>query len=146
MALAAFDRLMPEMRKAWEAAGGDAVRAYPAMTATSIDYGLMEKASNVVTFALDCDWDDVGNWTSLESLADVLGARQAGGTVTAGETVVIDASGNIVDAPDRLVALLGVNDLIVAEHGGALLVARKDRAQDIRAVVEQVKRHRPELA
>jgi len=144
--LAAFDHLMPEMRKAWEAAGGDAVRAYPAMTATSIDYGVMEKASNVVTFALDCDWDDVGNWTSLESLADVLGARQAGGTVTAGETVVIDASGNIVDAPNRLVALLGVHDLIVAEHGGALLVARKDRAQDIRAVVEQVRRQRPELA
>ena len=61
--LAAFDRLMPEMKKAWEAAGGQVEHAYPKMTATSIDFGVMEKADHVVTFTLDCGWDDLGSWT-----------------------------------------------------------------------------------
>jgi mannose-1-phosphate guanylyltransferase len=145
-ALRAFDESMPEMRRAWEEAGGDAIRAYPAMTATSIDYGVMEKARNVVTFPLDCGWDDLGSWTSLESLADVLRARHPGGTVSAGELIAVESSGNIVDAPGRLVTILGVSDLIVVEQGDAILVARKDRAQDIKLVVEQVKKLRPELA
>ncbi len=144
--LAAFDRFMPEMKKAWEAAGGRAEAAYPNLTATSIDYGVMEKAKNVVTFTLDCGWDDLGSWISLENMADVLGARRAGGTVTGGEAIAVDSTGNVVDAPGRLVALLGVNDLIVVEHGDAILVARKDRAQDIRQIVDQVKKARPELA
>jgi mannose-1-phosphate guanylyltransferase len=144
--LAAFDKLMPEMRREWDAAGGEVETAYPRMTATSIDYGIMEKAGNVVTFPLDCAWDDLGSWTSLESVADLLGARHAGGVVTGGQCLAIESSGNVVDAPGRLVALLGVKDLIVVEHGDAILVARKDRAQDIRLVVDAVKKARPELA
>jgi mannose-1-phosphate guanylyltransferase len=52
----------------------------------------------------------------------------------------------VVDVPGKLVALLGVNDLIVVEHEGALLVASKHRAQDVRLVVDEVKKRRPELA
>ena len=144
--LAAFDQLMPEMRREWEAAGERVEEAYPKLTATSIDYGVMEKAKNVVTFTLDCGWDDLGSWTSLENLADTLGARSAGGVVTGGQLLAVESEGNIVDAPGKLVALLGVNDLIVVEAGGAILVAHKERAQDIRLVVEQVKKLRPELA
>ena len=144
--LAAFDQFMPEMKREWDAAGGQVEKAYPRLTATSIDYGVMEKAKNVVTFVLDCGWDDLGSWTSLESLADMLGARRGSSVVTGGELLAIESSGNIVDAPGRLVALLGVNDLIVVEAGDAILVARKDRAQDIKLVVEQVKKARPELA
>jgi mannose-1-phosphate guanylyltransferase len=144
--LRAFDELMPEMRRAWDESGGDVERAYPRMTATSIDYGVMEKARNVVTFPLDCGWDDLGSWTSLEALADALGASRPGGVVTGGEPVAIESSGNIVDVPGKLVALLGVSDLIVVEAGGALLVARKDRAQEIKLVVEAVKKRRPDLA
>lgn len=144
--LDAFDRFMPEMRKAWDSAGGDVSRAYPNLTATSIDYGIMEKARNVVSFELDCGWDDLGSWTSLEGLADVLKARVDGNVVTDGDIIAIQSRGNVVDAPGRLVALLGVDDLIVVEHGDAVLVARKDRAQDMKLVVEQVKKRRPELA
>lgn len=144
--LRAFDQHMPELRSAWEAAGGDPIAAYPSMTATSIDYGVMEKARNVVAFSLDCGWDDLGSWTSLESLADQLEARSQGNVVTAGQVVSVESGGNIVDARGRLVALLGVRDLIVVEHGESILVARKDKAQDIRAVVEQVKKLRPDLA
>ena len=143
--LEAFDRYMPEMKQAWTQAQGNIDLAYPQMTATSIDYGIMEKSTNVVTFPLACGWDDVGSWTSLESLADSIGARRGENVISAGELVVIESKGNIIDAPSRLVALLGVNDLIVVEHGGALLVAHKDRAQDIRKVVDAVKSIRPDL-
>jgi mannose-1-phosphate guanylyltransferase len=144
--LKAFDQYMPEMKREWEAAGGRVEQAYPKLTATSIDYGIMEKAKNVVSFALDCGWDDLGSWTSLEEMADVLQARQEGGVATGGEILAVESSGNIVDAPQKLVALLGVKDLIVVEAGGVLLVADKSRAQDIKLIVERVKKQRPELA
>lgn len=144
--LRAFDEFMPEMKQAWESSGGKVAECYPKMTATSIDYGVMEKAKNVVSFVLDCGWDDLGSWTSLEGLADVLDARREGGVVTGGELLAVESRGNIVDAPGRLVAMLGVDDLIVVEHGQAILVAHKDRAQDIRLIVEQIKKQRPDLA
>ncbi len=143
--LKAFDTHMPEMKTHWEASQGNAQAAYPKLTATSIDYGVMEKAKNVVTFPLDCGWDDVGSWTSLEGLAGFLNARKGGNIVTAGEMVAVDSIGNIVDVPGKLVALLGVNDLIVVEAGESLLIASKERAQDIRLIVEQVKKVRPDL-
>jgi mannose-1-phosphate guanylyltransferase len=143
--LRAFDQLMPEMKTAWESCGGKVETAYPKMTATSIDYGVMEKAKNVVSFPLDCGWDDLGSWTSLEGLADVLQTRHSAGVVSAGEALAIDATGNIVDAPGKMVTLLGVKDLIVVEHGGAILVADKSRAQDIKLIVEQLKKQKPEL-
>ncbi|MCM2278560.1 MAG: sugar phosphate nucleotidyltransferase [Oligoflexia bacterium] len=144
--LAAFDRHMPEMEKAWTQAQGEIGEAYPRMTATSIDYGVMEKADNVVSFPLDCGWDDVGSWTSLEGLADALGARHEAGTVVGGEALSIDASGNIVDVPGKVAALLGVKDLIIVQQGEVLLVADKNRAQDIKLIVEQVKLQKPHLA
>lgn len=144
--LKAFDELMPEMRREWEACQGRVAEAYPRLTATSIDYGIMEKARNVVSFALDCGWDDLGSWTSVEEMADILQARTEGGYAVSGEVLAVDSSGNIVDAPGKLVALLGARDMVVVEAGGVILVADKRRAQDIKLVVDAVKKRRPELA
>ncbi len=143
--LNSFDQFMPEMKAAWEKAEGVIEKAYPKMTATSIDYGVMEKAKNVVTFPLNCGWDDLGSWTSLEGLADSLDAQYAHNTVTSGQLIALDSKNNIVDAPNRLVALLGIDNLIVVEQGDSILVAHKDRAQDIRRLVEEVKKTRPDL-
>lgn len=143
--LAAFDQLMPEMKKAWDSQAGDVKNAYPKLTATSIDYGVMEKAKNVVAFPLDCGWDDVGSWPSLEGLAESFGTQHALGVLNSGDALSIDSSGNIVDVPGKMVALLGVQDLIVVEHGGSLLVASKGRAQDIKLIVEKLKATRPDL-
>lgn len=144
--LRAFDQALPEYGKIWEESGGNLEAAYPRLAATSIDFGVMEKVKNVVTFPLQCGWDDLGSWTSLEDVADVLHARREGGVVTGGELIAVESKGNIVDVPGRVVTILGVDDLIVVEKGGALLVARKDRAQDIRLVVEAIKKKHPELA
>ena len=144
--LDAFSKFMPEMNRAWGEAKGNVTAAYPNLTATSIDFGVMERASNVVTFPLDCGWDDLGSWTSLETLAETLGAVSNSGTVTAGNVITVDSSGNIVDVPGHLVALLGVKDLVVVRQGDTILIADKHRAQDIRLVVEQVKKVAPEKA
>jgi mannose-1-phosphate guanylyltransferase len=141
----AFDEFMPEYSKAWNASNGDVNLAYPQMTATSIDYGIMEKAKNVVSFSLDCGWDDLGSWTSLENLAAEFKIEHSVGVVAQGQAVGVDSARNIIDVPGRCVALLGVNDLIVVEHGQALLVAQKSRAQDIRLIVDAMKIARPEL-
>ncbi len=143
--LKAFDQAMPEMKRAWEAAQGDALKAYPQLTATSIDFGVMEKAKNVVAFDLECGWDDLGSWTSLENIAHALNAQSLGGVVTAGELIALESQGNIVDAPDRVVVTLGVSDLIIVENGRALLVAHKNRAQEIKKAVDAVKVKHPDL-
>ncbi|MFZ9595793.1 MAG: mannose-1-phosphate guanylyltransferase [Bdellovibrionia bacterium] len=143
--LEAFDEYMPEMKRAWNETHGEVEKAYPLLTATSIDYGVMEKAQNVVTFPLTCGWDDLGSWTSLESLASVLHAQKDQNVVTEGDVVSLDSRGNIVDAPGKLIALLGIEDLIIVEHGGAILVAKKERAQDIRTLVERLKKTHPHL-
>ena len=99
-----------------------------------------------MTFPLDCGWDDVGSWTSLETLAAVWGKMQAGSAVLSGELVPVESSGLVVDVPkDRLGATLGVDDLLIVESGKTILVAHKSRAQDIRKVVDAVKARRPEL-
>lgn len=143
--LKAFDEYMPEMKYAWESSSGNIQKAYPQMTATSIDYGIMEKAKNVVSFALDCGWDDLGSWTSLEEVADELGTRDQGSVVTGGELLSIESQGNIIDVPGKLVATLGVNNLIIVEHGASLLVADKSRAQEIKKIVDELKKKRPDL-
>ncbi|MEK6578691.1 MAG: sugar phosphate nucleotidyltransferase, partial [Bdellovibrionota bacterium] len=144
--LRAFDQYAPEMKKIWDANHEKVEAAYPHMTATSIDYAVMEKASNVTAFPLDCGWDDLGSWTSLENLGELLGAKKDSSVVMAGDLISIESTQNIIDAQGKLVALLGIQDLIVVHHGDVILVARKDRAQDIKLVVEQVKKLRPGLA
>lgn len=144
--LAEFDRLMPEMSRAWQASKGRIAAAYPGMTATSIDFGVMEKARSVVTFPLDCGWDDLGSWTSVELLAADRGRTRDWGVALGGEVIAVDSSGLVVDAPGRVVASLGVEDLIIVDSGRVLLVAEKSRAQDIRKLVDAVRATRPELA
>jgi len=144
--LNAFDRFMPEMKSAWEKSQGDVNEAYPLMPSTSIDYGVMEKAKNVVSFELNCGWDDLGAWTSLESISGVMDLKKDFGVLSAGEVISVDSTGNIIDAPGKLITLLGIEDLIIVHRGDSILVARKDRAQDLKLLVDQVKVKRPDQA
>lgn len=130
--LEAFDQHMPEMRTAWSAAQDVVELAYPRATATSIDFGIMEKATNVVTFPLSCGWDDLGNWTSLETLADHLGLHQQNNVSYDSQLIAHESMGNIVCMEGGRVALLGVHNLIIVQGNGVVMVADKSRAQDVR--------------
>jgi mannose-1-phosphate guanylyltransferase len=107
-------------------------RAYARVPAVSIDVGLMERAARVVVVRARFGWSDVGSWAAL---ADLGGARGA-------PVVPVDASRYVVFNPDRLVALVGVDDLIVVDTPDALLICHRGRAQDVRRVVQQLERRR----
>jgi mannose-1-phosphate guanylyltransferase len=94
----------------------------------SVDYAIMEKASEVLAFKAAFDWDDVGSWTALP---DHLG-RDEGGNTVRGDVIEHASRNNIALSNGRLIALCGVEDLIVIETPDALLVCHRDAAQDIK--------------
>lgn len=119
-----------------ELRNGDEARArFESLVPISIDKAVMERSDRVAVIPAPLSWSDVG---SLLSLADV-GAPDANGTVRTGRGVDIDTEDSIVYSTDRLVATLGVKDVIVVDTADATLVLEKSRAQDVRQVVEALK-------
>ncbi len=110
---------------------------YQEISGESIDYGIMEKADNVVMLPCSFGWSDVGSWDALPEVADNDGAGNV--VINAGEFLNFDSSGCIVYGGDKLVALLGVDDLVVVNAADALLLCRKGRTQEIRKIVEELK-------
>jgi mannose-1-phosphate guanylyltransferase len=112
-------------------------RTYSQCTNISIDYGIMEKAENVYTLASDIGWSDLGTWGSLYAFAD----KNADGNVIQGRNVVVyDTHNCIVNVPkDKLVVLQGMEDMIVVESDGILLVCKRDEEQQIKRIVNDVK-------
>jgi mannose-1-phosphate guanylyltransferase len=109
---------------------------YADLPAVSIDHGIMEKVSSVSVVPGSFQWSDLGSWTSAWELAP----RDAHSNVLPEGTVAVRASGNYVRAPEgKLVALVGVRDLVVVDSGDALLVIPRDQAQDVREVVEKLR-------
>ena len=118
-------------------------RAFPLCENISIDYAVIEKAVHVSGIAAgDFGWNDVGSWNAVYELLP----RDACGNVTAPSSICLDAHNNFVDARGKLVALVGVRDLIVVDTPDALLVAARDRAQEVGEVVKVLeKRERHDL-
>ncbi len=125
---------MDEARKKGDAAA--ARQAFLDLPSISIDYGVLERAREVYTFLGDFGWNDVGSWASVYELSP----KDSLGNASSGETITLDARGCLVDAPGKLVALVGVQDLVVVDGGDALLVCRRDDSQRIREVVEALKK------
>jgi mannose-1-phosphate guanylyltransferase len=109
---------------------------YDKVDAISIDYGVMEKADNVLCIPMDVGWNDVGCWTSL---MDVWGCDDRENSST-GEVVNVDTRNCIVSSPHKLAALMGVENLIVVDTPDALMICRKDRAQDVKLLQEVLKK------
>lgn len=134
--LAELDAHLPVTGAAVRAIAKDpsAARAlYPTLPSISIDHAVMEKASGVVTIPADVGWDDVGSWAALPAVRGV----DATGNTTAGQALVIDGTGNVVLGDDTtLIAAVGVSDLVIVKSGDAILVIRKDQAQDVRKVID----------
>ena len=109
---------------------------YPGLEKISVDYAIIEKATNVVVVESGFDWDDVGEWPAVARHY----AADDAGNVVRGNAEMADASGNIVYCrdDDHLIALLGVEDLIVVKTADATLVCHKDKAQDLKALVKTI--------
>ncbi len=108
--------------------------AFPRCQNISVDYAVLEKARDVVGFvAGDIGWNDVGSWNAIYELLP----KDARGNAARGETLIEDGSGNLVDAaPGKLVALLGVEGLVVVDTPDALMVCRREDAQRVGELVK----------
>jgi mannose-1-phosphate guanylyltransferase len=111
-------------------------RAFPRCPSQSIDYGVMERSSRIAVVPGDFGWSDVG---SFAALSEVREADEAG-NVVGGEVVILDGRDNIVLAGDRTVAVIGADGLVVVDAGDAVLVCPRDRAQDVKKAVEELRR------
>jgi mannose-1-phosphate guanylyltransferase len=114
---------------------GELARLFEPLEKISIDYALMEKADNIVMAEGTFQWDDVGSWPEV---ADHLPNDDDNNAVT-GDIITLDAASNIVLSEGRLTALIGVEDLIVVHTEGATLICPKDRAQDVKKIVTELR-------
>jgi mannose-1-phosphate guanylyltransferase len=105
---------------------------YPQLPSVSIDVGVMERAQDVWVVPADIGWSDVGSWRAL---SDFL-APDAMGNVVIGEQRGLDTTGCFIYSPHKLVATIGLNDLVVIETDDVVLICPKDRDQDVRKLVE----------
>jgi mannose-1-phosphate guanylyltransferase len=137
--LGALRKSAPEIVGPLEKAGTTTriLRAYPSLPSVSVDVAVLEKAPSVRVIPADFEWSDVGSWPSLEELLP-LDAQKNG--IAGGAMLVAEGSRGCIAYGKRgeLVALLGVEDLVVVRAGNAVLVCKKDRAQDVKAIVTRL--------
>lgn len=105
---------------------------YPVIPKVSIDYGIMERAKKVLVLEGNFGWSDVGSWDALDALYD----KDEHGNITYGEQIHIDTHDCIIYAKDKLVTTIGLDNVIVVETGDAVLVCDKNRAQEVKKIVE----------
>jgi mannose-1-phosphate guanylyltransferase len=145
--IAAFGRHAPEMllaaEQCWSATAAACSEAYceidvatfAGLPDISIDYAVMEKADNVAVVPANFDWTDVGSWSALADLIepDELGNRSQG------EVIHVGSRNCYVQSEDRLVATLGLDDLVIIDTPDALLVSHRDQTQQVKEIVRQLK-------
>ncbi|NTV02405.1 MAG: mannose-1-phosphate guanylyltransferase/mannose-6-phosphate isomerase [Chlorobiaceae bacterium] len=110
--------------------------AFGACPSDSIDYAVMEKTGRAVVVPLDAGWNDVGAWSSLWDVQN----RDDEGNVKRGDVLVHGVRNSYLHSTSRLVAAVGVEDHVIVETADAVLVASKDRVQEVKAIVEELKR------
>jgi mannose-1-phosphate guanylyltransferase len=108
------------------------LQAYERMEDISIDYAVMEKADNVLMLEGDFGWNDVGSWEAVYQLA----AKDEQGNCLQGPAVIRESTGCLVFSPQKTVALLGVQNLVVVETPDALLICPREKSQEVKKIVE----------
>jgi mannose-1-phosphate guanylyltransferase/mannose-1-phosphate guanylyltransferase/mannose-6-phosphate isomerase len=103
--------------------------------ADSIDYAVMEKTNKAVVIPLDAHWNDVGSWSALWDVSD----KDSEGNAISGDVFTVDTKNSLIHAQNKLVTVIGVNNLIVVETDDAVMIAAKDRVQDVKEIVSQLK-------
>ncbi|ADZ85497.1 mannose-1-phosphate guanylyltransferase/mannose-6-phosphate isomerase [Cellulosilyticum lentocellum] len=142
--LAQFEKYLPEMYqgllKIEEAIGSSQEvevleKEFSDFKSESIDYGIMEKASNIYTLPGSFGWDDVGSWLALERF----NRTNEDGNVVSGNVISINTKNAIVQGSDKLIATIGVENLIIVDTEDAMLICAKDSTQDVKKVIENLK-------
>lgn len=113
-----------------------ATELYLRLPVDAIDYAVMEKTDQLLLVPAGFDWRDVGSWAELQESLE----QDGDGNVIEGESVLIDTHSCLILAPGKLVAAIGVSDLVVVETDDAVLICHRDRAQDVKRVVEELSR------
>lgn len=108
---------------------------YPTIPSISVDYGIMERSNDVVVVPGDFGWNDVGSWDVLGSIFPT----DEKGNIRRGETIAIDSENSVVYSDNKLVTAVGIKDLIVVSTDDAVMVCPKDRAQDVKSIVDELK-------
>ncbi len=141
-----FALLQPDMyegfetiKKAVDTEAFDSVvqDVYAKIKSISVDYAIMEAAENVCVLESDFSWNDVGSW---EAVYNISKKDKHGNAVNVDENCLIDANNNYFFVKDKLVAAVGVDNLVVVETDDALLICRKDQSQRVKEIVENLKR------
>ena len=142
--LGQFEKLLPDtyagLLKIEEALGTEDAESvleieFQKFQSESIDYGIMEKAQDIYTLPGNFGWDDVGSWLALERF----NRTNDQGNVVNGNVISIDTKNSIIQGSDKLIATVGVDNLIVVDTADALLICKKENAQDIKRVLENLK-------
>lgn len=109
---------------------------FPTVQSISVDYAIMENAQKMAVIPANFGWSDVGHWAALDEVSDV----DANGNVTSGDVLVHDTRNSVVfsNVPGRFVAVVGMDGVVVADTPDALLVIPREKAQDVRKVVDHL--------
>lgn len=147
--LAAFEKYLPEIYEVFAAEKDKFNTAeetnaleniYPQCTSISIDFGIMEKADNVYVIPASFSWSDLGTWNSAWENTDKDYFQNA---VSGNNVMIIDAKNCVVNAPNnKLVLLQGLEDFIVVDTKDVLLICKRDKEQDIKEYVAEIKRNK----
>ncbi len=145
--VAALERFRPDIaaacRVAWAARSSDAKFVRPgrdefaAVPSESIDYAVMEKCPGTLDIrmqALDAGWNDLGAWEAVWQVAP----KDADGNASVGDAIVKDSRNTLVHATSRLVSVVGLNDVVVVETADAVMVASREKSQDVKKIVAQL--------
>lgn len=111
---------------------------YRAVESISVDYGIMEHAKNIYLVEGNFVWNDLGSWESVYLNSE----KDKNGNAVTGESVIVDSKNSYIYSENGIIALVGLDDVIVVQEGNTTLVCKRDKAEDIKKVVDQLKSER----
>ncbi|MBQ7840774.1 MAG: mannose-1-phosphate guanylyltransferase [Lachnospiraceae bacterium] len=141
-----FKELLPDiyacLTQIGDAMGTDAEKevirkVYPVIPKISVDYGIMERAKGVLMLEGDFGWSDVGSWDTLDSVR----TKDENGNISSGDTLLLDTENCVVYGKHKLIATVGVKDLVVVEADNAVLVCPVRDAQRVKQIVETLEKN-----
>ena len=108
---------------------------FPGIRSESVDYGIMEKAEEIYTIPGSFGWDDVGSWRTFERIR----TADEDGNVCTGNCIAYESTGNIIRGGKKLIAAVGVSDLVIVDTEDVLLVAKKDRTDGVKQILKELR-------